>query len=363
MQGLDVLLRLGLEEVLVAEPADGVAGAGLGRAEDGEAHTGPVQQAGDRLGGLARPLVESPRTADPEEVLDIGGDRALDDGDLEVQALGPFEALGGPEPPRVAPVLDVAQHERGLSRETGLDQDLVAAHVDDGVDVLDVHRALLDAGPARRAGPEDVVCDHLRHEGPPLASEELVAKVHDDELGGERLAGVPGGALALATSALGAGHEVQELLPREMLDLAGPEDGVLVHRLDVDLGRLVEGAEPRRLPAVGDVQGCHEDVKVLGVHHEHEEGHDHDDVQVDEDRLEGAVGGHAEAAERPPEAVGGECPPSVREVARVGLSRPVQKQRDDHEGDHPERYPGGGRVRAVEARLRDRSVSGRSGGG
>ena len=52
----------------------------------------------------------------------------------------------------------------GLGREARLDQHLVAAHVDDGVDVLDVDRALLDARPAGRARPEHVLGDDLGHE-------------------------------------------------------------------------------------------------------------------------------------------------------------------------------------------------------
>ena len=157
------------------------------------------------------------------------------------------------------------------------------------------------------------------------APEELVAQVHDDELGGQGLAGVPGRALALAAAALGAGDEVEQLLPGEVLDLAGAEDRVLVHRLDVDLGRLVEGAEARRLAGEGDVQRCHEDVKVLGVDDEDQERDDHDHVQVDEDRLERPVGRDPERVQRPPDAVGGKGPPAVGEVARVGLGGPVEQ--------------------------------------
>ena len=99
--------------------------------------------------------------ADPEQVLDVVRDRLarLDPADLEVQRLRPL--LAGPlgQPPRVALVLDVAQHHAGLGRERRLDQHLVAAHVHDVVDVLDVDRALLDAGAAGRAGPEHVRVD------------------------------------------------------------------------------------------------------------------------------------------------------------------------------------------------------------
>ena len=109
--------------------------------------------------------------------------------------------------------------------------------------MLDVDRALLDARTASGAGPEDVVGDDVRHECLLGAPEQLLPQVHDEKLGREGLAGVPSRALALAAAALGTGHEVEELLPGEMVDPAGTEDRVLVHRLEVDLGGLVEGAE------------------------------------------------------------------------------------------------------------------------
>ena len=80
------------------------------------------------------------------------------------RALGPLRPLGLAQPPGVALVLDVAQHEPGLGRELGLHEHLVPAHVDDGIDVLDVDRALFDAGPARRAGPQHVGIDDVGHQ-------------------------------------------------------------------------------------------------------------------------------------------------------------------------------------------------------
>ena len=122
---------------------------------------------GRGLGALAGPLVEGAGTADPVEVLDVVGDGAADDRDLEVERLDPVGPLGAAEAPRVALVLDVAEHEAGLGRELGLHQHLVAAHVDDGVDVLDVHRALLDAGAAGGARPQHVgVDDEACRRGP-----------------------------------------------------------------------------------------------------------------------------------------------------------------------------------------------------
>src|SRR4029450_10464961 len=269
VEGLDVLLGLELVEVLVAEPPGRVAGAGLAGAEHGERHPGPVQQPGDRPGRLAGPVLERGRAADPVQVLDVVGDAVADHRDLEVEALGPGQALAGTEAPGVARVLDVAQHGAGLGREAGLHQDLVAAQLHDGVDVLDVDRALLDAGPAGGAGPQDVLTDHvgdqalLEHGGVVAVRllqgglaeqergllEQVVAQVGDDQLGRQRFAGVPGRALVLAAAALGAGGQVQQLLEVQVLDLAGAEDVLLGHLLGVDPGG---GQRPQGLGAAGE---------------------------------------------------------------------------------------------------------------
>ena len=54
----------------------------------------------------------------------------------------------------------------------------------------------------------------------------VVAQAHDEQLGGERLLGVPRGAQLLAAAALGARVQVQAGLPREVLDRAHTEDRV-----------------------------------------------------------------------------------------------------------------------------------------
>ena len=155
----DVLLREHLEEELVAHAAGRVAGAGLPVAEDGELDAGGVQQLGDRLGDLLGAVVDGARAADPEQVLDLVGDRPVDRPDLEVELLHPVLADVAAHAPRVPAVLEVAHHHAGLGREARLDQHLVAAHVVDVVDVLDVDRALLDAGAAVGARPQDVGVD------------------------------------------------------------------------------------------------------------------------------------------------------------------------------------------------------------
>ena len=79
----------------------------------------------------------------------------------EVQLLGPVHALARRQAPRVALGLQLAEHAAQLPGEGRLHEDLLTAHVDDAVDVLDVHRALLDAGPAGGARPQHVGGHHL----------------------------------------------------------------------------------------------------------------------------------------------------------------------------------------------------------
>ena len=75
-----------------------------------------------------------------------------------------------------------------------------------------------------------LVADEVRRLG-----ERVVAQVHDHELRRQRLFGVPGRALGLTAATLGAGREVEEALPGEVLDLAAAEHGVLGGVLEVDL--------------------------------------------------------------------------------------------------------------------------------
>ena len=136
--------------------------ARLARAEHRELDTGHVQQFGERPGHLLRAVLQRARAADPEQVLDVGVELRARHGapDLERQPVHPLVAAVVGHAPRVALVLEVAQHDAGLGRERRLDQHLVAAHVDDVVDVLDVDRALLDARAARGARPQHVGVDH-----------------------------------------------------------------------------------------------------------------------------------------------------------------------------------------------------------
>ena len=250
LEGLDVLRGQALVDELVARPAGRVAGAGLAVAQDAEGDAGQVQQLGHRAGRLLRAVLVGTGAADPEQPVDRLErlQRLADDRHLEVEALGPVHPGLCRHVPRVALALEAAEQLVELTGEVRLDQHLVAAHVDDVVDVLDVDRALVHAGAARRARPQHVRVDHavrrpLHDLGADQRSLELldrglgglagvagqdrrsggqrvVAQVHDQQLRGERLLGVPRRALRLAATALGAGLEVEQALPGEVADRA-----------------------------------------------------------------------------------------------------------------------------------------------
>ena len=118
---------------------------------------------GPRRRRRSRPRTASRPTSSDSSVL-------ADDRDVEVEALGPVHPGLGRHVPRVALALEALEQLVELGREVRLDQHLVAAHVDDVVDVLDVDRALVDAGAARRAGPQHVGVDHaVRRPRPPIS--------------------------------------------------------------------------------------------------------------------------------------------------------------------------------------------------
>ncbi len=265
---------LHLEEELVAEPAGRVAGAGLALAEDRELDAGDVQQLGEGLGGLLGAVLSAPAQPTQNRYSTSAGILAVlaDHPHLEVELLGPLQAcLRGVSPHGLPLFSRFLQHRARLGRERRLDHHLVAAHVDDVVDVLDVDRALLDAGAAGRAGPQHVGVDDaaVGDRARPADARPRRARPRSawrarrparprrrpagtapwrtawsrrsmmSSFGRQRLAGVPGRALRLAAAALGAGREVEQALPGEVLDLAAAEDVVLARVLEVDL--LVAG--------------------------------------------------------------------------------------------------------------------------
>ena len=163
----------------------------------------------------------------------------------------------------------------------------------------------------------------------------VVAHRHHQHLGRQRLLGVPGRALRLAAAALGAGGEVQQALPGEVLDLAGAERGVLVEVLDVlevhrgatDRDRLQRA---QRRAAVGvplevDVEEGEEPVP--GHAHRRlqrdgdQPGHRDEDLQRGHDDDGGLEGADRQAGERVADEE------RQREVQRPAVASPAVRAR------------------------------------
>ena len=153
VERLDVLHRQHLEDVLVARAAGRVAGAVLGRAEDGEVDVGPLQQLGHRLGDLLVLVVEATRRSRPSRGTRGRTGSPPSTISMPSSFVRPVGPVALAHAPRVAGVLHAAVGGAELGREVRLHQRQVAPHVEDLVEDLDVDRADLVARLARGAGP------------------------------------------------------------------------------------------------------------------------------------------------------------------------------------------------------------------
>ena len=219
VEGLDVLLRQHLEQELVACSTCGVTVTGFAFAQDEEVHGGDVEQFGNGLGGLLRTVLVGTGATDPEQVLKAL--EALDilavHRDLDVHLVDPLGAVLGVLAPRIALVLQVLEQARELGREVRLDEHLVAAHVDDVVDVLDVDRALFDAGTAVGAAPQGLGVDDRARGAFALA----------DQLALGLVAGGLGDRIELVLQDVSVGVDQTDLVAADVFLAAGEEVGRL----------------------------------------------------------------------------------------------------------------------------------------
>ena len=262
VQNLNVLLCKHLEQELVTRAAGRVTRAAFTFAEHSEFHTSGVEQVGDGAGGLGGVVVVHTSTADPEQVFGVVEvlDVLANDRDLDAVCLGllnPVRALAVVLAPWVALGFQVLKQTTELRWEVGFCQHPVAAHVHDVVDVLDIDRALFHTCTTVGAAPQHVRIDDThfafsnqlqqRHvcvcfgrwvDGEGVSGEHafaasgtglflqqigcgrhrVIAKIHNQFLRAQRLFGVPGWALLLASTTLRAGGEVHPALPREVVD-------------------------------------------------------------------------------------------------------------------------------------------------
>ena len=165
---------------------------------------------------------------------------------LERQRLRPVHPRRCRLAPRVALPLHRSEGGRQLLREARLLEDEIPPEPDDLVDVLDQHRAGLDAGAARDAIPDGierdrVIDDRLCHRlgrrvgvvepvglahdrrvrdqvDAVLGFDRHIPDAHDEGLRVERLPGIPGGTGLLAPPALRAGEAIEEVLPAQVLE-------------------------------------------------------------------------------------------------------------------------------------------------
>ena len=124
------------------------------------------------------------------------------------------------------------------------------------VDVLDIGGALIHAGPAIGAGPQDVIVDDTSHREHIEALvwvviiQRALAQIHHDLFGAERLIGIPGRAQLLAAAALGACGRIQQHLPAARGDVFFQVRG----------GQGFERLVPRGIALEKDIEKCHEAV-------------------------------------------------------------------------------------------------------
>ena len=164
VEHLDVLHSLHLEEEFVPGTSSRISVAGLALAEHHEFDPGHVQEFGNGFRCLLRPILECSSAANPEQILDVCGNFVFtihaEDAHGEVDLFDPRVAVGCVHPPGVALVLDVLEQAVEFVRELARHQHLIATHIDDVIDVCNIDRALLYAGSAGGATPQNIRTHH-----------------------------------------------------------------------------------------------------------------------------------------------------------------------------------------------------------
>ena len=301
VQRVHVLLGERAVQVFVAQAPRRVAGTALLRAQNGEPHAGVLQDVDHRGGDLLVALVERARAADPVQHLGV---RVFGDG-LDAQAGRPIGALVEAQVPGVGVRLQALEHVDDFLREAGFHHHVVAPHVHDALNVLDVDRAALLAPAARGAAPDDVFGRHLGNHvlalpdrqfgvgrlfgvrgldrGVPHQKrrllDQMLALHHDQLLGVERFVGMHRRTVERAPPALQARRHVQQLLPVVLLDLRNAEG---LRGLEVR-DRLEPAA--RAQIAEEDVDRRQKDVPHLGERDQAEERADDEGMDPPHDLM------------------------------------------------------------------------------
>src|SRR4249920_3382643 len=165
LQGLRILHGQLLIDELVSGAPGGIARACFAVAEYGIAHPGNVQQLRDGTRGLLGTIFVRPRAAHPEEIVDVAEVLHVlaDDRHWKREILGTVHAPSRTHVPWISLAFQAFENSIELGRELRGHHDLEAAHVEDVINMLDVHRALLHAGTGGGTRPQHVGGDDARH--------------------------------------------------------------------------------------------------------------------------------------------------------------------------------------------------------
>ena len=104
-----------------------------------------MEQLCDRFRRLLTALFKCSSASDPKEILDIFWDLSFDFLDWKVALGDPSISILAIRSPWVSALLKVSECPTKFSGELGFDQDLEASHIDDVIDMLDIHRTFVDA--------------------------------------------------------------------------------------------------------------------------------------------------------------------------------------------------------------------------
>ena len=288
IQRLDRAFGQRLIEVFIAQTARRITVAGLFLPKDREVDVGRLQNSGERDGDLLGAIVETAHTTDPEQNLGTAAFSKRFGVGWNVQPFTPLRAIGGTEGPRRRILLKRFERRLHFFREAAFVQHQTTAKFVDDVQLVDADRTLRHACTTTGAGPQlvlgqVVVEQHiLQRRFPTVGAEQQrrtarhiqfarhqrrflhqpAARVDDNLARTERLAGDVGRTGRRAATTLGAAVAVEQILPRQVIDIAGAELldlGIQIHRAHhAGLAGPTGIAEP-------DVDQRTDHMQVLGI--------------------------------------------------------------------------------------------------
>ena len=161
IQHFNILLCLHLVKEFVTGTASRVTGARLAIAKDHEFHTSGVKEFGHGLGCCLGTILKCTGATHPKKIINVCRNYifavATKDSNIEINIGDPGIAVSSIHAPRIAFGLNIFKHAIELSREVGGDHDLVATHVSNVINVLNVNGTLIHASATHGAGPEDII--------------------------------------------------------------------------------------------------------------------------------------------------------------------------------------------------------------